>query len=79
MRSQYPPLNAPAAAAYLGVTKRALYSLVFKKQVSCYRPTGKMLYFSREDLDDYVFRNRTAATPELHTMAEELLIEGGKS
>ena len=76
MKSNYKPMNAVEAADYLGLTKKALYNMVSLKKISCYRPNGKLLYFSREDCDEYAFRNRSSAEFELHAKAEDLLVAG---
>jgi len=75
MHSNYEPYDVIKAAKYLCITKKALYNLVSLKKISCYRPTGKLLRFSREDLDAYTFRNRTAAEEEIHEKAEDLLLQ----
>jgi len=71
--SQHKPFNSKEAAEYLGITKGALYTLVSKKKISCYRPTGKNLYFRLEDLDAFAFRNRTAAEYERNARAEDIV------
>ncbi|MCL2832116.1 MAG: helix-turn-helix domain-containing protein [Treponema sp.] len=76
MKSNFKPMNAEEAAAYLGLSKKALYNMVSAKKISCYRPNGKLLYFSREDCDTYAFRNRSSADFELHAKAEDLLNSG---
>lgn len=41
------PMTAVAAAEYLGIEKKTLYSLVSRKKVTCYKPWGKLLYFKK--------------------------------
>jgi excisionase family DNA binding protein len=67
------PLTAEAAAAFLGLTKGYLYKLVESKKISCHQPGGKILYFRKEDLEKYAFRNRIASRYELREKAETIL------
>jgi excisionase family DNA binding protein len=72
------PLTIERAADYLGVTPRALYDLVYKKLVACYKTTGGRSYFHPKDLNAYAYRNRQAANFELEESAEGILNTGKK-
>ncbi len=52
------PLNFNQAAEYLGFSHSYLYKLTSRKIIPCHRPTGKMLFFSKSELDDWIFTNR---------------------
>lgn len=52
------PLNFVQAAQYLGFSHSYLYKLTSRKIIPCHRPTGKMLFFSKAELDDWIFKNR---------------------
>jgi excisionase family DNA binding protein len=67
------PLNAERAADYLGVPKKTLYGLVYRKDITFSKPSGKLLFFRREDLDAWAYRNTTLANFETEKKAEELL------
>lgn len=49
------PLSFTEAAAYLGFRPSYLYKLTYKKQIRFYKPSGKKLFFSKSDLDDWIF------------------------
>ncbi len=49
------PLNFNQAADYLGFSHSYLYKLTSRKIIPCHRPTGKVLFFSKIELDDWVF------------------------
>lgn len=49
------PLNFNQAAEYLGFSHSYLYKLTSRKIIPCYRPTGKVLFFSKAELDEWVF------------------------
>jgi len=51
------PLNFNQAAQYLGFSHSYLYKLTSRKIIPCHRPTGKMLFFSKVELDEWVFSN----------------------
>lgn len=57
-RQNEQPLNFNQAAEYLGFSHSYLYKLTSKKNIPCHRPTGKMLFFSKYELDDWVFCKR---------------------
>ena len=52
------PLNFNQAAEYLGFSHSYLYKLTSKKIIPCHRPTGKMLFFSKNEIDEWVFSKR---------------------
>lgn len=49
------------ACSYLGISKSHLYKLTGNQEVPHYKPRGKMIYFSREELDEWVKRNAVPA------------------
>jgi len=48
------PLNFNQAAEYLGFSHSYLYKLTSRKIIPCHRPTGKMLFFSKAELDEWI-------------------------
>ena len=67
------PLNLFRAAEYLGIAKGTLYQLVHYKKIAYYKPSGKLLYFRKEDLDAYAFQCRVSADFEVNHKAEAIL------
>ncbi|MDR2393484.1 MAG: helix-turn-helix domain-containing protein [Treponema sp.] len=59
------PLSSTEAAEYLNISKQSLYRLVSERKLSYYKPTGKLIYFSIDDLNTFVYRNRQGADYEL--------------
>lgn len=51
------PLSLKAAAVYLDVSRSTLYKMVHQKKINYYKPNGKLLYFSKKDLDEFAFSN----------------------
>ena len=57
-QKQDQPLNFNQAAQYLGFSHSYLYKLTSRKLIPCHRPTGKMLFFSKNELDGWIFEKR---------------------
>jgi len=56
------PLSFREACTYLGFTRSYLYNLTHRKLIKFYKPSGKMLFFSKSELDDWIFcKSRTSA------------------
>lgn len=70
------PFTLPEAAEYLGIKRSFLYKLTSQGRIPYFKPTGGKLYFTQEDLDSYLYRNRRAADYELQDRAEAALIGG---
>ncbi len=51
-------LTSDEAARYMGVAKSYLYKLTMKKQIPHYKPIGKMCYFKRAELEQWLQNNR---------------------
>lgn len=47
------------AARYLGVSKYKIYQMSRKKEIPCHKPSGKLVFFSREDIVNWVKQDRT--------------------
>lgn len=52
------PLTFKEACAYLGYAPSYLYKLTYRKVIPYYKPTGKMIFFSKSELDEWIFRSR---------------------
>ena len=51
-------LSVAEACDYLGSTESHMYKLTSGGQIPHYKPTGKLIYFSRSELDDWLLHNR---------------------
>lgn len=52
------------SADYLGISKSALYKLTSKKVIPFFKPSGKLIYFNRVDLDKWMLQNRVNSTSD---------------
>ena len=77
--SQKTVLNFEEASVYTGLSKSHLYKLTSTGGVPCYKPTGKKLYFDKEELDEWMLRNKKLSQDEIDDKAENFLMERGLS
>lgn len=68
------PYDAIEASNYLKVKLATLYSYTHKKLLTCYRPTGRKLYFLKSDLDTFLLGKEIKSIEKL----TEQLNKGGK-
>ncbi|MFT3846810.1 MAG: helix-turn-helix domain-containing protein [Lacibacter sp.] len=67
-------LNFNEACKYLDVSPSHLYKLTSTKNIPHFCPQGKKLYFKREELDNWLQRNRKSAADEIDQMAADYVI-----
>lgn len=67
-------LNFNEACKYLDVSPSHLYKLTSTKHIPHFCPQGKKLYFKREELDNWLQRNRKSAADEIDQMAADYVI-----
>lgn len=67
-------LNFKEACVFLDVSGSHLYKETCAGNVPYYKPNGKKLYFKRDELVDYVLRNRSKPQYEVETEAANLLM-----
>jgi excisionase family DNA binding protein len=58
-------LNLNEAVKYLDISPSHLYKLTSTRQIPHFCPQGKKLYFKREELDNWLQRNRQSSTEEI--------------
>lgn len=62
------------ACKFLGVTRSALYTMTSRKKVPHYKPSGKAVYFLREDLERWITAKRVKSNDELMSEAAALIV-----
>ncbi len=70
-------LTCNEAAKYLGMTKAYLYKLTMRQQIPHYKPTGKMIFFNRQELEVWLQRNRVATADEISEQAQTYCMKKG--
>ena len=71
-------LNFDEVAEYTGLSKSHLYKLTSTGGIPCYKPTGKRIYFDKEEIDNWLLRNKKLSQDEIDDKAETY-ITGGQS
>lgn len=67
--SQKTVLNFNEVAAYTGLSKSYLYKLTSSGGIPCYKPQGKHIYFSKQEVDQWLMQNRKATNAEIESEA----------
>lgn len=70
-------LTADEAAAYMGISKSYLYKLTMRKEIPYYRPTGKVIYFDRTELEEWIRTNRVSTSQEINQKAQRYCMKKG--
>ena len=63
-------LTSEEAARYLGISRSYLYKLTMRKQIPHFKPTGKMNYFNRLELEAWLQSNRVSTSNEISQQAQ---------
>ncbi len=71
-------LTSEEAARYMGISKSYLYKLTMRQQIPFYKPMGKMCYFKRDELEQWLLQNRYETAEELEERADEFLSQSKK-
>jgi len=69
------PFDLDDAAAYTHYSKKYLYRLTHEGRIAFYKPEGGKLFFTKEDLDKFILRNRHSADFELRDTADQMILE----
>lgn len=64
-------LTSEEAARYMGVSKSYLYKLTMRREIPHYKPMGKMCYFNRSELVQWLQQNRVATSSEIADRANK--------
>lgn len=62
-------LTIEEAAVYTGLSVSFIYKLTCQRQIPFFKPRGKLLYFSRSELDSWLKQNRVKTTDEIEQQA----------
>ena len=67
-------LTFEEASKYVGLSKSNLYKRTSLNQIPFYKPGGKLIYFRRTDLDNYMLSNRQSTVDEVKEIAANFSI-----
>ncbi|WP_298262394.1 helix-turn-helix domain-containing protein [uncultured Lutibacter sp.] len=77
-RLQKQVLNFNETCKYLELSQSHLYKLTSTAAIPHYKPNGKKIYFQRQELDQWLLRNRMDSQDEIEQQAADYLIKKGK-
>ena len=64
-------LNTDEVVELTGLAKSYLYKLTSSRQIPHYKPNGKLLFYNKSDVLNYLTRNRVKSNEELSNEVEE--------
>lgn len=64
-----PFLTVEELASYLGVKTSYVYKMTHNREIPYYKPGGKMVYFDRKEIDEWVLSQRVATADEIRSEA----------
>ena len=70
-------LTSDEAAAYLGISKSALYKLTMGRKIPFYK-SAKLCYFDRQEIINWMKAHRVATQEELQAQAKQIVKKGGR-
>jgi len=74
-----PVLAFEEACKYCGISPSSMYKHTSANRIAYYKPEGKLIYFKREDLDEWMLRNRQSTESEMADLATSYTVKNRKS
>lgn len=62
-------LTSDECAKYMGISKSYLYKLTMRGEIPHFKPLGKMCYFNRVEIEQWLQNNRVATSDEISQKA----------
>lgn len=72
-------LTFDEAAQFTGLAKSTLYKMTSGQKIPHYKPSGKLCYFNREELQAWLMQNRISTTDEIAGKAQAYCMQGGRN
>lgn len=72
-------LSFDEACDYTGISRSYLYKLTSKGEITFSKPNGKIIFFSKEDLDKWLLRNRQVSKSEIENHALNYVLKNKKA
>ena len=73
-------LSIDDVALLTGLSKSYVYKLTCRKEIPYYKPNGKLIYFDRQEIENWMRRNKVNSVDEAEQVAAKYLLEkGGKA
>lgn len=59
-------LTSDEVAKYMGISRSYLYKLTMRKEIPHYKPMGKVVYFERQEIEEWLLQNRVSTESEIN-------------
>ncbi len=66
-------LSLQEACIYLCISQSYMYKLTSSRKIPHYSPMGKLIYFKRTELDEWVLKKRRSSQEEMNIEASNFL------
>ncbi|MCK6639432.1 MAG: helix-turn-helix domain-containing protein [Bacteroidia bacterium] len=63
-------MNIEQLSQYISMSKSAIYKLTSTHQIPFYRPSGKIIFFEKAEVDKWMRRNRVRSMDEIREQVE---------
>lgn len=67
-------LNLNEVATYTGLSKSYLYHLTSTGGIPCYKPSGKIIYFNKDEIEKWMLSNRKSTREEIEAKAVNYIL-----
>jgi excisionase family DNA binding protein len=74
IQGQKSVLTFKEAAQFMGLSSSYLYKLTSRGKIPHYKPSGKMIYFNREELERWLQQGRKKTDEEIDSITSTSLI-----
>lgn len=78
LRGNKSVLSIDEACEYTGISRSYLYKLTAHRKIPFSKPRGKMIYFSREKLDQWLLSNEQKSEKEIEQQAIDFAFRNKK-
>lgn len=68
-------LTLEEAALFMGISKSSLYKMTHKHELPFFRPNGKIIYFEKSELLNWMHQNRSMSEAETKAAATKHMSE----
>lgn len=69
-------LTSDECAKYMGISKSYLYKLTMRGEIPHFKPLGKMCYFNRLEIEQWLQNNRVVTSDEINQKATTYVVTG---
>jgi len=71
-------LTFSEASQYTGISKSYLYKLTSARKISHSKPSGKLIFFEKEELDKWLLSNKITPQQEIEGQAQRYCMSNKK-